>query len=64
VLSPEIENRDEVEVATGRRTKRPFSLNDIQSVYKVWDKIHVGKIARAARFYFEKCHPVTCNLFK
>jgi hypothetical protein len=29
VLSPEIENRDEVEVATGRSTKRPSTLNDI-----------------------------------
>jgi hypothetical protein len=28
VLSPEIENRDEVEVATGRSTKRP-TLNDV-----------------------------------
>jgi hypothetical protein len=41
VLSPEIENRDEVEVATGRSTKTPSTLNDIQSVHKVWDKIHV-----------------------
>jgi hypothetical protein len=22
------------------------------------------KIARTGRFYFEKCHPVMCNLFK
>jgi hypothetical protein len=29
VLSPEIEDRDEVVVATGRRTKRP-TLNDIR----------------------------------
>jgi hypothetical protein len=28
VLTPEIEDRDEVEVATGRSTKRP-TLNDI-----------------------------------
>jgi hypothetical protein len=29
VLSPEIEDRDEVEVATGRSTRRPSALNDI-----------------------------------
>jgi hypothetical protein len=29
VLSPEIEDRDEVEVATGRSTKRPSTLNEI-----------------------------------
>jgi hypothetical protein len=29
VLSPEIEDRDEVEVATGRNPKRPSALNDI-----------------------------------
>jgi hypothetical protein len=23
-----------------------------------------NKIARTGRFYFEKCYPVTCNLFK
>jgi hypothetical protein len=34
VLSPEIEDRVEVEVATGRSTKRPFALNDIQGVSK------------------------------
>jgi hypothetical protein len=28
VLSPEIEDRDEVEVVTGRSTKRPSTLND------------------------------------
>jgi hypothetical protein len=28
VLSPAIENRDEVEVATGRSTKRPSTPND------------------------------------
>jgi hypothetical protein len=29
VLSPEIKNRDEVEVATGRSTERPSNLSDI-----------------------------------
>jgi hypothetical protein len=29
VLSSEIEHRDEVEVATGRNTKRPSTNNDI-----------------------------------
>jgi hypothetical protein len=29
VLSPEIEGRDEVEVATGRSTKKPSSPNDM-----------------------------------
>jgi hypothetical protein len=38
-LSSEIEDRDEVEVATGRSTKRPFTLNDcilfyLQADYK------------------------------
>jgi hypothetical protein len=32
VVSPEIEDRDEVEVATGRSTKRPSTLNDIYYV--------------------------------
>jgi hypothetical protein len=32
VVSPEIEDRDEVEVATGRSTKRPSALNDIYYV--------------------------------
>jgi hypothetical protein len=35
VLSPEIEDRDEVEVATGRSTKRPSTLNDIQGVSEI-----------------------------
>jgi hypothetical protein len=30
VVSLEFEDRDEVEVATGRSTKRPSALNDIQ----------------------------------
>jgi hypothetical protein len=30
MLSPEIEDRDEFEVVTGRSTKRPSTLNDIQ----------------------------------
>jgi hypothetical protein len=29
VLSPEIEDRDEVKVAIGQSTKRPSTLNDI-----------------------------------
>jgi hypothetical protein len=33
VLSPEIEDRDEVEVATGRSTKRPSTLNDIYLLF-------------------------------
>jgi hypothetical protein len=33
VLSPGIEDRDEVEVATGRSTKRPSSLNDIPILF-------------------------------
>jgi hypothetical protein len=31
VLSPEIEDRDEAEIATGRSTKRPSTLNTILS---------------------------------
>jgi hypothetical protein len=40
----------------------------IQCEHKVWNKIHNNvmdvfkKITRTGRFYFEKCHPVTCNL--
>jgi hypothetical protein len=33
VLSPEIEDRDEDEVATGRSAKRPSILNDIILFY-------------------------------
>jgi hypothetical protein len=33
VLSPEIEDRDEVEVATGRNTKIPSTLNDIYILF-------------------------------
>jgi hypothetical protein len=31
VQSPKFEERDEVEVATGRSTKRPSTLNDIHN---------------------------------
>jgi hypothetical protein len=42
VLSPEIEDRDEVEVATGRSTKRLAStLNDIQVSQKSRIKLRV-----------------------
>jgi hypothetical protein len=33
VLSPEIEDRDEAEVATGRSTKRPSTLYDISVLF-------------------------------
>jgi hypothetical protein len=34
MLIPEIEDRDEVEVATGRSTKRPSTMNVITYSYK------------------------------
>jgi hypothetical protein len=33
VVSPEIEDRDEVEVATWQSTKRPSTLNDISILF-------------------------------
>jgi hypothetical protein len=33
VLSTEIEDRDEIEAATGRSTKRPSTLNDIHTLF-------------------------------
>jgi hypothetical protein len=46
VLTPEIEDRDQVEVATGRSTKRPSTLNDIYYfIFKqITNKIGYGLI--------------------
>jgi hypothetical protein len=41
VVSPKIEDRDEVEVATGRSTKRP-TLKDIQGVSEISALILTG----------------------
>jgi hypothetical protein len=42
VVSPEIEDPDEVEVATGRSTKRPSSLNYIILCIFKWIKKTIG----------------------
>jgi hypothetical protein len=39
VLSPEIEDPDEVEVATGQSTKRPSTVNDIRVYYFIFKYI-------------------------
>jgi hypothetical protein len=36
VLSPEIEDRDEIKVATGRSTKRPSALNGTRIYYFIF----------------------------
>jgi hypothetical protein len=36
VLSPDIEDRDEVKVATGRSTKRPSTLNGTRIYYFIF----------------------------
>jgi hypothetical protein len=61
VASSEIEDRDEFEVATGRDTKRPSTLNDIQGVIEsctdilptsYWLHVELGKISK--KLYVKK----------
>jgi hypothetical protein len=49
VPAPEIEDRDEVEVATGRSTKRPSTLNDVY--YFIFKRI-TKKIGHELVFFF------------
>jgi hypothetical protein len=54
VLSPEVEDRYEVEVVTGRSTKRPSTLNDISMLFYL-QADHKKKIGHELIFFLLQC---------
>jgi hypothetical protein len=62
LLSREIEDRDEVEVATGRSTKRPSTLNDIN--YFIFKGITKKIGHELTNLFFFPCSYIKNTIFK
>jgi hypothetical protein len=64
---PEIENRDEVEVANGRSTKRPSTLNDYNFGNTIFQAIYVDincLIIKSNEFFKYLFLLVLCTSFR